>query len=232
MKALWRIISLLMTMALLSTYTAAASMDEAIKAEVTREILENSPWDGNDVEIEELQLMGFDPAIDRYDSVKANMPKGAKGLGKVSVSVTLYMKGKEVKSIWASARVKVFREVAVALNALRMNQKISAGDLKMQRMEVRDMPDVFISLKELEGMLAKRPISAGSVIKKDYIKPEALIKRGEKVAVVIENKKLRIKTVGTATEDGYRDGFVTVRTGAGKEVSGRVSGPGEMTIEF
>lgn len=224
-------ISLALAYALL-IFTGAYAGEERIKTEITKEILAAVPWSGSGVSVEDIELYGYDPAADKYDSVKVGLPKSAGYIGKLTVSVSLLSKGREVKTVMASATVKAFKELVVAVNPVRMGQKIERDDLRLQRMEARDMFGALDSIDEAAGMVAKRPITAGSVVKKDYIKPETVIRRGDRVSVLISNDKMKIKTAATAVEDGYNNKTITARTASGKEVSGKVVGPGEILVEF
>lgn len=226
-----RIISLALACALL-LITGAHASEERIKTEIIKDILAAVPWEGSGVEVDDIQIYGYDPASDRFDAVKVLLPRPANYAGRLTVSVSLISKGREVKTLRASVTVRTFKEVVVALNPIRMGQKIQKDDLKLQRMESTDMFGVLDSIAEAAGMIAKRPITAGSVIKKDYIKPEAVIRRGDRVSVLISNSNLKIKTAATAVEDGYNDKMISARTASGKEVSGRVVGPGEILVEF
>lgn len=224
-------ISLALAYALLF-FTGAHAGEERIKAEITREILAAMPWGGSDVEVGDIEVYGYDPAADRYDSVKVGLPRSASHTGKLAVSVSLLSKGREAKTVMASATVRAFKEIVVAVNPIRMGQKLGKDDLRLQRMEARDMFGAVDSIDEAAGMVAKRPITAGSVVKKDYIKPVAVIRRGDRVSVLISNDRMKIKTAATAVEDGYNDKTISARTASGKEVSGRVVGPGEILVEF
>lgn len=227
-----RIISLALAYALLLITGAYAGTEERIKTEITRDILAAAPWEGSGIEVDDIQIYGYDPAADGFDAVKVLLPRPANYAGRLTVTVSLISKGREVKTLRASATVRMFKEVVVALNPIRMGQKIQKDDLKLQRMEATDMFGALGSVDEAAGMIAKRPITAGSVVKKDYMKPEAVIRRGDRVSVLISNSKLKIKTAATAVEDGYNDKMVSARTASGKEVSGRVVGPGEILVEF
>ncbi len=213
-------------------FTGAYAGDGRIEKEITREILAAVPWSGSDVSVEDIEIYGYDPAVDKYDVVRVALPRSASYIGKTGVSVSLFLKGREVKTVMASAMVKAFKELVVAVNPVRMGQKIEKGDLRLQRMEARDMFGALDSIDEAAGMIAKRPITAGSVVKKDYIKPEAVIRRGERVSVLISNNRMKIKTAATAVEDGYNNKTISARTASGKEVSGKVVGPGEILVEF
>jgi flagella basal body P-ring formation protein FlgA len=220
----------LAAMLLLSSPALADS--DLIRSEVARQIVENSPWQGSDVEVDDIQITGPDVSKETFDRVSVRVPQGMKNLGKVTVLATLLSGEKEVKNVWVSARIKVFKEAVVALNSLKMNDRITREDVKVMRMETRDLTDTISRAEDAVGMLVRRPISAGSVIKKDYIKPEVVVKRGDRVVVCVENDRLKVKSVGTASEDGTRGETIAARMSSGKEVSGKVTGPGEISVEF
>lgn len=218
---------------ILPAFACAASADEAdgrIRAEIASKILGSTPWDGADVEVDGIELP--DLGAVSYDSFEIMLPSGIKNTGKVSVQITLKSGGSAVKTFWASARIRVFKEAVVAMNTMRINQRITASDVKLVRMEAREVPDAIVSVDEGVGMLVKRPISAGSVVKKDYLKPESIIRKGDHVVVWIENRRIKIKTAATALESGHKGGVINARSASGKEFSGRVTGPGELSVEF
>lgn len=212
--------------------TALADTMEAFKAEVSKQFIEGSPWDKNDIEVDEVQITSPDTAPGRFDRVLLKAPRGMKNIGRVTALATIFSGGKEVKSLWVSARIRVFKDAVVALNPIRMNKRVAKGDLKLVRMELGETNEAVESIEEAEGMVSKRPISAGAVIRKDYLKQVPLIKRGERVILIVENGQFKIKSTGVASEDGYRGGLIAVRTALGKEVTGKVAGPGEITVEF
>ena len=212
--------------------TPALCDSDLVRSEVARQIVENSPWNGGDVEVDDIQITGPDVSKDQFDSVAVRLPQGMKNIGKVTVLATLLSGEKEVRNVWVSARVRVYKEAVVALNSLKMNDMITRDDVKVMRMETRDLTDTVTKAEDAIGMLVRRPISAGSVIKKDYIKPELVVKRGDRLVVSVENERLKVKSVGTAAEDGSRGETISARMSSGKEVTGKVTGPGEISVEF
>jgi len=206
--------------------------DSLIRTEVSKQIVEASPWSGEDVEVDEITITGPGNSKAKFDRVDVRVPKRMSNIGKVTVFATLYSGRKEVGSVWVSARIRVFKEALVALNSIRINELITRDDVKVMRMEARELTNTLGSADEAVGMLARRPISAGSVIKKDYIKPQIIVKRGETIVVLVENKRIRIKSSGTAVRDGSRGDTVAVKMSSGKEISGRVTAPGEISVDF
>lgn len=218
--------------ALMVLAVPALSDDGLVRSEVTRQLVENSPWSGEDIEVDDIRINGPDITNEKFDRVEVRVPKRMTNIGKVTVLATLFSGKKEVRNIWVCARIKVFREAVVALNSIRMNEKITKDDVRAMRMETRDVSDTLGSTEEAVGMLARRPIAAGTVIKREYLKPQVIVKRGERIVVSVENERLKVKSMGTAVGDGSRGETVSVRMSSGKEIAGRVAGPGEIIVDF
>lgn len=198
-------------------------------SEIRAALLKVSPWNGAKVEVEEIEVPGIDR--ERFDAIEVRL-SNPKAIGKVAFLTVLKRDGKEIKTLWGSARIRVYRDTLVALRALKMKSKLSADDVKLVSVEVKDAPDAVASIDELEGMVVRRPVPAGSVIKRDYLKPELIIKKGERVTVWLESKSIKVKTAAIASEDGGRGGVVAARALSGREISGVVTGPGQLLVEF
>jgi len=222
-------IAVILVLALLPGAALAGGAE--IAGEVRSTVRAALPWDGpEEVEVTEVDLSGYEG--EDYDDVVVNLPRRMSRVGKVTVSVELLRGGSVVKTFWSSARISIYREVVVALRTLRTGEKISPGDVKVSREEMTRARRAVTSVDEAEGMVVKRPITAGSVVKEGYLRMEEVIKRGERVDLVVESETLKIRSRGIASEDGGLGSTVTVKVVSGKEVSGRVTAPGEVTIGF
>lgn len=205
---------------------------ERIKNEIIRTVLENSPWSKNDLEVDNITINDDRAEYEKADSFRVESPSGTKNLGKVALSIKLFSGGKELKTIWASAMVRAYKSAVVALDGLKINARIAAEDVKLARVDVNEAQNSFSSMEDVVGMTVKRPVSPGSVIRKDYIKPDVLVKRGSRVAIMIQNKGFMVKSAGVAAEDGYPGDMIKARTKAGTEIMGKVTGREELTLAF
>lgn len=225
-KAAGKIITALAAVVILS---GGAWGDDRAEAFIKAELVKNSPWEGGDLRVEDIQVPGLDS--EKYDSMSLELPRGIRNTGKVSFKAVLYSKGKE-KDLWGSAKLKVYNDAVVALKSIKANKPINSGDVKLVKVDMAEAGEALVSLEEAAGMLAKRPIPAGSIIKREYVKPEVIVKRGERVTLNVQGPKISIRSKGTASEDGHKGGVIAVRTASGKQITGRVTGPGEIIIEF
>lgn len=209
----------------------ALAGEAEIAGEVKSTVRAALPWDGpEEVEVTEVDLSGYEG--EDYDDVVVTLPRRMSRVGKVTVSVELLKRGSVVKTFWSSARISIYRDVVVALRTLRTGEKIAPGDVRLSREEMTRARRAVTSVGEAAGMVVKRPITAGSVVKENYLRMEEVIKRGELVDLVVESETIKIRSRGTAAEDGALGSTVTVRVASGKEVTGRVTAPGEVTIGF
>ena len=225
-----RVISLLFIIALFVP-AAASAADPGPGGSIARQIIDALPWDKANVDVTDISIPMLDE-VGSYDDARVRIPMSMAKLGKATFPVSFFKNGVEVKTLWATARIKAYRQAVVSLKPLKANRRINIDDVKLTRVDVEDTQDSIFAVSEVAGMFSKRPIRAGEVIKKTYIKPERLVKRGDIVVVSVEGETIVIRSKGTATEDGSMGGSIGVRTASGREISGRVVGPGEIAVGF
>lgn len=104
MRRFLKISALFILVMALSAATAHAGGWDTLRGEVTRQLTANSPWAGMEVDVSEIDAPGFEPSRDEFDEVFVGIPAESRGVGRVSVAVTLSKSGVQVKKLWASAR--------------------------------------------------------------------------------------------------------------------------------
>lgn len=211
---------------------SASSATTLVKKEITTTLLSNLPWDRGEAEITDIEVPGLTDGEYRFDRASVELPDRMRTTGKVSVYVHLISGHTEVKGLWASARIRVFRDAVVAVAPLRINHRITEDEIKVVRTDVTSASGLAVSLREVAGMLVRRPIQAGEPIKKSYLKQVKVIKRGDPVVITVENDRLRIVSRGTAMENGSVGSTIALKMASGKTVRGEVTGPGEVTVNF
>jgi flagella basal body P-ring formation protein FlgA len=208
---------------LLPAFAYAGTVEEFVKDELSSML----PWEQGAIEIDEVEIPGLQAG--KGMSLRLDMPKASRAWQGV---VQGRGEGAAPPLGLGAAKVRVFKEAVVALRTMKAKTKITGEDVKAARVELIEATEAFDSVGELDGMVAKRPITAGAVIKREYVMKERVVKRGEKVLLMIEGPRIRIRSHGIAAEDGHMGATVAVRTASGKEVPGQVRGPGEIVIGF
>lgn len=211
--------------------TLSSAANDMLDGMIASQIKDALPWDRSNVEVDEITVSRLAEA-GKYDDVRVRVPLGMAKLGKTTFPVSFFRNGVEVKSLWATARIRAYKQAVVALKPLKSNRMIKSGEVKLSKVDVQETQDSFVSVSDVAGMVVKRPIRAGEVIKKTYVKPERLVKRGDRVDVSVEGETLMIRSRGTATEDGFMGREIAVRTASGREINGTVVGPGKVVVDF
>jgi len=209
--------------------------------------------DGPGAAIREYVLQHSGPFIERGDEVIVSEVRTAYGAiprgrafsyeisarnrgrmeGRVSFNVRVLRGGRVVRTVITTARVRVLRTVVRALRRLGMGEVIGEGDVESARVEARDVPATAArGTGEVVGMAARRPITAGRVIRTDYLERPRMVRKGQRVLVLATVGPIMVRSRAIALSDGLLDGEVKARTTGGRVISGEVTGPGEITVEL
>ncbi len=86
---------------------------------------------------------------------------------------------------------------------------------------------------EVIGMRAVRAIRAGAVLRKDQFRPEPILRKGQKVEIVLEAKNLRIVAPGQSLEDGGQGESIRVlNTSSRQVIVARVVDGKRVVVDF
>ncbi len=81
----------------------------------------------------------------------------------------------------------------------------------------------------LEGLVVRRAVAAGAPLRETDVAPVPLVRRGDRVELVLARGAVAVTTSGVAREDGTRDQLIYVRNDLdGRLIKGRVTGPGRV----
>ncbi len=151
--------------------------------------------------------------------------------GRVSFNVELMRNGRRLRTIIVTTRVKVFCYVVRALRSIRMGEVIGEGDVEMRRVDRRLVPgEAARGLDSVMGMAAARPITAGRIVRADYLKRPLMVRKGQSLLVLAKVGHIMVRSRATALSDGGLDSPVKARTTGGRVISGVVTGPGRMAM--
>jgi flagella basal body P-ring formation protein FlgA len=124
-----------------------------------------------------------------------------KGAGGFLLPLTLETsQGKS--NLWVTGRLSIFKMAPVAKRLIQMNERLSADDFEMKRVNINFMRDGIPAATELTGKIAAHPISYGQTIFYADLKNELAAKRGEIVKLLLGDKEFEVSTQGVAEEQG------------------------------
>ena len=86
-------------------------------------------------------------------------------------------------------------------------------------------------MEQLLDHVAKRPLTAGRLIRMSDIRPQQLIKKGEFVTLHFKNKTMSLSTRGVSVEPGSRNQVIRVKNARSKRIiEARVLGPNTAVV--
>lgn len=163
-------------------------------------------------------------------ALEAFMSPGGRTTGNTTVGVRCTDVGGW--SIYVAARIDVFGPVLVARQPLARGATIKESDLKPVEHNLSNLPyGYYTDSQSIAGQLAKRTITSATVITPQMLQAPKLIKRGQRVTLIVETGPLKIRSTGKAMSDGKFGDLVNVKSdGSLRIVDGIVTSQGVIKV--
>jgi flagella basal body P-ring formation protein FlgA len=167
-------------------------------------------------------------------SCEVSLPEGAHRGGYVAATLRLLSQGEEVKRLRVTARVDVYADVVVTRQYLKKHHEIREADLQVLSRNLSLLPpDVVTEVKEVLGKRATLSINSNETLRKSMVEEPPLIKKGDRVLLLVESPLFRITAMGESKEEGRRGERVKLLNLSSKrEVYGRVLDSKTVAIDF
>jgi flagella basal body P-ring formation protein FlgA len=154
--------------------------------------------------------------------------------GTIPVSLILKAGGEKAQEIRVQARVEVFAEVVMTRNSLRRHQMVEERDVQVVNKNIASFPgDVATDLQEVVGKRMTLSLNPQEVLRKSMVEVPPLVKKGDRVTLLVENASFKITSMGEAKEEG-RSGerIKVVNISSQKEVYGRVVDAHTVQVDY
>ncbi len=144
--------------------------------------------------------------------------------GTISVSLIFQAKGERVREVRIQARVEIYGDVVMSKTGLRRHQVVEEKDLQVVNRNITSLPgDVATSLEDVVGRRMTLSVNPQEILRRSMVEVPPLVKRGDRVTLLVENDYFKITSMGEAKEDGRSgDRIKVVNISSQKEVYGRV----------
>ncbi len=181
----------------------------------------------------EIRLGQLDPRLRLkacHRPLEGFLPPGGRSMGNTSVGVRCPDEGGW--SIYITAKIDVFGKVVVLRQPLARGAAIKAGDIGLVERNLAALPyGYFADPGPVIGMLAKRTLAATTVLTPQMLQAPKLVRRGERVTLIAENGRLKVRMTGEALSDGASGDLIRVRTsGSRRIIDGRVVSQGVVKV--
>lgn len=153
--------------------------------------------------------------------------------GNISLLVSCKQTDKPWK-IYIQANVRAFKNIIIAKSTIIRGELITAKSLIFQRTDITNLNGNYLTEdRQVTGMMAKRTIQQGQIIKPYLLAKSRLIKRGEQVTILVETKGISVRMRGKALNDGTNGDRVRVMNTRSKRiVEGIAIRPGIVQIKM
>jgi flagella basal body P-ring formation protein FlgA len=182
-------------------------------------------------EIRGYERLVFPPGVLSYDVVVPD--QGYRG-GTVSASILFLIDGKEAKKIRVTAQVNIFTDVVVARSHLRKNHVIQEKDLQLVNKNSSLLaPDVVTDFEEVVGKRTTLTMNSQEVFRKNMVERAPLVKKGDRITLIVENSLFRITSIGEVQEEGGKGERIRLLNVSSKrEVYGRILDANTAQVDY
>jgi flagellar basal body P-ring formation protein FlgA len=154
--------------------------------------------------------------------------------GSVPVSLILRAGGEKDREIRVHAKVEIYAEVVMAKNSLRRHQTVGERDVQLVNKNITLFPgDVATDVQEVVGKRMVLSVNPQEILRKSMVEVPPLVKKGERVTLLVENDYFKITSIGEAKEEGRAGERIrVVNISSQKELFGRVVDGQTVRVDF
>ncbi|WP_179953071.1 flagellar basal body P-ring formation chaperone FlgA [Desulfobotulus mexicanus] len=208
---------------------------QSISEERVKVLLQSSMrkrYPGASIEIRDLRLQGQDTfALGRLTLGALEFS----GTGsRIRGQFPVFVDGQSMGNLRFAAQVDRMGSVAVAVRTMERDAVIGPDDLRMERRNLSELrDDVVLDAEAVYGMAVRLRISAGDALRADRLMVPPLVRRGDRVRMVVQSETLMVHTAGQALRDGGMGERIPVENlRTGKVVQGEVTAAGQVRLAF
>ncbi len=200
---------------------SSVKIDEKKLLEIARKFI-GSCFDGSKLryEIEYLRPVPKSVVLPEGNvSYRCFMPSKGSFWGNGVFPIVFYVDGKEVKKVWVYSGVRVFAKVVIAARGINLGHIIRPEDLTLGERDVTSLNSKYFSrVGDVIGKRAKRFIFPGSIVRSDFIDTPPVVRRGDRVVILLDTDTIRVTAPGIAEEDGRVGDIIKVENVMSKKV--------------
>ena len=154
--------------------------------------------------------------------------------GNMPFSLILLADGEKVQEARINARLEIYADVVAAKNYLPRHQIVEDKDVQVINKNITmQPPDVVTDLKDVLGKRTTLSINNQETLRKSMVEVPPLVKKGDRVILLVERDHFRITAQGEVKEDGREgDRIRVVNTSSKREVYGRVLDSQTVQVDF
>ncbi len=167
-------------------------------------------------------------------SWEVKVPEAAVRGGDIGATIIARVEGREVRKFRIQAKLEIYATVAVAKAFLKRHQEIGEKDVQWVRKNIASLPsDIVTELKDVRGKRMTLALNSQETLRASMLENPPVVKKGDRVILVVENDLFKIITYGEAKEGGRKgDRIKLVNLSSKKEVCGRVLNFSTVQVDY
>lgn len=130
---------------------------------------------------------------------------------KKTVMVPVYSAKNSSTKAWIVVEVKRYQKVPVLNQSVKYGEVITPEMLTIEKRELLNVRDTYLSATGLEGMQAVRFLNAGQMIQFSDVKREQILKKGQMVKAIVGSPSFEVAISAEAQEAGAVGEVVKVK---------------------
>ena len=158
---------------------------------------------GQTVRIKEIR--GAEPVLLPKGSLSHQVaaPRNTALSGSLPLTVTLKINDEVEKRMTVTAVVEVLVHAVVTTRPLGRFKPIEESDVEVRPVDVSGLPSDYIADPEaVLGKRTRRLLDANTVLRPDLVESQPIVKRGDRVRIIVESAGMRITAVGEVKQKG------------------------------
>ncbi|MFH1148682.1 MAG: flagellar basal body P-ring formation chaperone FlgA [Pseudomonadota bacterium] len=155
-------------------------------------------------------------------------------MGDTLLVVVFKVDGREVKREKISGNVDVLGDVVCASRPISRHETVTGKDVCLVRRSiVQAGPSAIHDFKEMDGYRLLTSVRAGEAIKKEMVEPTPVMRKGDRITILVESDGFHITATGEAMEAGGPGKVIRVRNASSKkDVYARIVDEATVRVEL
>jgi flagellar basal body P-ring formation protein FlgA len=159
------------------------------------------------------------------------IPSNPDILGSSRLSIIFRIDGNVVKNMSVRGTVEALAHVVISAGPLKKGEILRPQHLSTATMDISSLDNAGMAMEDFVGKKLTRSLRAGSPVLLSMVETLPVVRRGERVKIVINSGALHVTAAGLAHSDGSLHQMIQVQnTNSNKIIYCRVAAPGLVEV--
>lgn len=154
-------------------------------------------------------------------------------IGSTQFTIRFSVDGKIKKTLVVRGRLKVIAQIAVASSNLNKDEILSPDTYTFEDRDINKLKNVIFDRQQMEGKKLTRRISNNTPILLSNLDKIPIIKKGQRIKVLVKSGNLELSMIGIAKGNGGIDDMIRVQNiNSNKTIYAQVIAPGLVEVHI